>query len=151
MANPSSSLSARAFLVGCLLCGAAVCWAQNAIPVAQDPQASNLVPNPGFERGDTAQPAQWTLANPLTHFWESGGLDGRFLRFDTDVYLREVRGADKWTGQPPRKTPPTGNRYDTVAGTEGVRSWSAPIRVEPGRRYLMQVDVKGSGGHRLSI
>ncbi len=109
-------------------------------------QPQNLVPNPGFEQSQGDKLAHWTLDNPLTHSWESGGIDGRFLRFDTDVYLREVRKSAGKTDVPAQKTPTSGNKYDTVAGTEGVRSWSEPIRVEPGQHYLMQVDARGPGG-----
>lgn len=130
-----------------ILMGVVVLGVFSSRTAAQDQSSSrNLVPNPGFEQGRDGKPAHWTFDNPLTHSWEAGGIDGRFLHFDTDVYLREVRKTTGENDASAKKTPTAGNKYDTVGGTEGVRSWSEPIRVEPGQHYLMQVDVKGPGG-----
>ena len=109
-------------------------------------QSRNLVPNPGFEQGQNGKPAHWTFENPLTQSWQSGGVDGRFLRFDTDVYLCEVRKATAKPEAQAQKNPTSGNKHNTVAGTEGVRSWSEAIRVKPGQHYLLQVDAKGPEG-----
>lgn len=115
--------------------------------LAPRPQAGNLVVNGDFETARDGQLAGWTPPDNLTVFWASGGAPGRCLRLDTDVYRREWearRGAPE--AAPPPKTPTTGTRYDTVAGSVGVSIWSAPIIVEPGAWYLLAADVKGPGG-----
>mgnify|MGYP000305920687 CR=1 FL=1 len=106
----------------------------------------NLVPNAGFEKTQEGNLAGWTQPNDLTIMWEKGGVTGRCLHFDTDVYLRQWKEKQKNPEKEIQKKKTKGNKYNTVAGSEGVKAWSQPINVEPGRHYLMQVDVKGKGG-----
>ncbi len=116
-----------------------------AAAVAGEPSA-NLIVNPGFEEGDKA-PLGWTAPDRLTVFWEqSGGNPGKYIRFDTDVYLSEAKKHQSEPDKDVQKTQPVGERYDTVGGTTGVNCWSLPVAVEPGGWYLMEADVKGPGG-----
>lgn len=108
--------------------------------------AANLVPNGDFEQGARGSPAHWTSPDNLTSFWSNDGVDGRCIRFDTDVYREEWEAHRETPEKPVRKTPTRGKKYNTVAGSAGVKMWSEPIRVEPGGIYRMQADVKGPGG-----
>ena len=55
----------------------------------------NLVPNAGFEKTQEGNLAGWTQPNDLTIMWEKGGVTGRCLHFDTDVYLRQWKEKQK--------------------------------------------------------
>ena len=43
----------------------------------------------------------------------------------------------------PKKTPTVGDKYDTLAGNDGVWFWSDYIPVEKGKSYWLTIDVKG--------
>ena len=71
---------------------------------------------------------------------------------DTDVLLGDAN--ERWTemekpakdrpaAKPKRPTKPP--YYDTVGGTTGAKIYSDYIRVEPGMRYRLRVDVKSTG------
>ena len=121
-------------------------------PFASPPEGlpgPNLLANGDFEQGHTS-PEHWQNVNGLTSFWHlDPGPHKRCIRIDTDVYEREVLAWQKKldAGAPlahaPAKTPTTGPKYDTIAGTYGVPFYSAPIAVKPGVTYRLSADVKG--------
>ena len=45
----------------------------------------------------------------------------------------------------PKKTPTVGDKYDTLAGNDGVWFWSDFIPVEKGKAYWLTIDAKGPG------
>ena len=112
----------------------------------------NLVPNGDFEAGD-ATPTGWQSVDGLISFWvkDSDPKHGKVIKFDTDVYQNE--GYEWWakiaTGgvakDAPKKTPTVGDKYDTIAGNDGVWFWSDPIPVEKGKAYWLTIDAKGPG------
>lgn len=112
-----------------------------------DAAKPNLLVNGDFEEGDK-QPVGWDRPDGLSTFWVPGGpKPGKCIKIDTDIYLDEWK---KWqeeakssTGPAPRKTPTTGNKYDTVAGTHGVHYYSDWLDVKPGTAYRLSVDCKG--------
>jgi len=112
------------------------------------PRGRNLVPNGDWEDGKKGQPAHWTPADNLIIYWDSkGGVDNSAcLHFDTDVYRSEAAKHKANPDEHMEKTTTSGNKYNTVAGVEGVKVWSEPIDVEPGEWYLMQADCRGPGG-----
>src|SRR5207302_4910794 len=103
------------------------------------PDAKNLVPNGDFEQGD-GTPAGWQTVDGLTTFWvkDDDPKHGKVIRFDTDVY--QSQGYEWWAKvaqgasakDAPKKTPTVGDKYDTLAGNDGVWFWSDPIPVEKG-------------------
>jgi hypothetical protein len=107
-----------------------------------------LVPNGGFEKG-TKSPAGWDRVDGLTTFWSGGGVAGKCLKINTDVYHDEwVAWRKKHAGgasadEAPDPTPTTGPKYDTVAGIYGVKYDSKPIPVTPGRAYKVSIRYKG--------
>ena len=107
-----------------------------------------LVPNGGFEKG-TKSPAGWDRVDGLTTFWSGGGVEGKCLKINTDVYHDEwVAWRKKHAGgasaeEAPDPTPTKGPKYDTVAGIYGVKYDSKPIPVTPGRAYKVSVRYKG--------
>ena len=107
----------------------------------------NLVMNGDFSVSQGEAPVGWTRPDKLTVFWEEGGVHGKgkYLRMDTDVYRSEWEAHRKNPGQPLKKTPTSGTKYDTVGGTAGVAVYSEPIRVDAGGCYRVSYDVKGQG------
>lgn len=108
----------------------------------------NLVANGDFEKGDVS-PEGWDRVDGLCSFWDSDAEHGRFVRMDSDVYLAEWQA---WRGRfnagapasdAPSKTPTSGPKYDTVAGTYGVKFYSVPIPVKPGATYSIEFDARG--------
>ena len=112
----------------------------------------NLVPNGSFERGKGGAPVTWQRPDGLTSFWVSDPLrKGKCLKIDTDVAKEEYRARQKEMTKDPvppakPKTPTTGDKYDTVAGVEGVSYYSAWIRVTPGQHYRLEADVRTEQG-----
>ncbi|HUX02384.1 MAG: hypothetical protein WBD63_06400 [Phycisphaerae bacterium] len=109
----------------------------------------NLVANGDFEAGNIS-PDAWQRMDGLTTFWVAGESPaGKCLKMNTDVYH------DQWVewqkqvkaGAPaedaPAKTPTSGAKYDTVAGTYGVAYFSDPIPVTPEKSYKVEVDYRG--------
>ena len=76
---------------------------------------------------------------------------GKVLEFDTDVYqsqaydwwVKIARGASPKDA--PKKVPTRGDKYDTLAGLDGVWFWSDYIPVEQGKAYWLTLDAKGAG------
>ena len=107
-----------------------------------------LVTNGGFEQG-AATPAGWDRIDGLTTFWTTGGVTGKCLKVNTDVYhdewvawqkkVKAGAGAD----QAPTPTVTKGAKYDTVAGIYGVKFDSKPIPVTPGKAYKVCIQYKG--------
>jgi hypothetical protein len=112
----------------------------------------NLVPNGDFEEGKTA-PTGWQTIDGLTTFWvkDADPRHGKVIKFDTDVY--QSQGYDWWVkiarGAAPKDAPKKiitrGDKYDTLAGLDGVWFWSDYIPVEQGKAYWLTIDVKGPG------
>ncbi len=112
--------------------------------------ARNLVPNGDFEAGETT-PTGWQTIDGLTTFWvkDEDPKHGKVIKFDTDVY--QSQGYDWWVKiargaapkDAPKKIPTVGDKYDTLAGLDGVWFWSDFIPVEKGKAYWLTMDVKG--------
>jgi hypothetical protein len=118
---------------------------------ADKPEAKNLIVNGDFEAGDTT-PTGWQVVDGLTTFWvkDEDPKHGKVLKVDTDVY--QSQGYEWWgkiaTGKgtakdAPKKIPTVGEKYDTLAGLDGVWIWSDPIPCEKGKAYWLTLDVKG--------
>jgi hypothetical protein len=114
--------------------------------------AVNLVPNGDFEAGEDT-PTGWQTVDGMMSFWvkDEDPKHGKIVRFDTDVNQKE--GYDWWVkiakgARPkdaPKKTPTVGDKYDTIAGNDGVWFWSDFIPVEKGKAYWLTIDAKGPG------
>jgi hypothetical protein len=112
--------------------------------------ARNLVPNGDFEAGD-GTPTGWQTIDGLTTFWvkDEDPKHGKVVKFDTDVY--QTQGYDWWVKiargaspkDAPKKVPTVGDKYDTLAGLDGVWFWSDFIPIEKGKAYWLTMDVKG--------
>jgi hypothetical protein len=133
--------------------GLAVSAEPGRVPKTADKkEARNLVPNGDFEAGEVT-PTGWQTTDGLTTFWEkdSDPKHGKVIRFDTDVYQNQ--GYEWWckiakgasSKDAPKKIPTTGDKYDTLAGLDGVWFWSDYIPVEEGKAYWLTLDVKGPG------
>jgi hypothetical protein len=117
----------------------------------------NLISNGDFEAaGRGGGPAGWQRPDGLTSFWVAApGRKGKCIKIDTDVLASQFRAREdemdraKAEGRepapPPRRAPTTPPRYDTVAGLDGVHFGCDPIPFEPGKRYLLEVDVRVEG------
>ncbi len=122
--------------------------ARRAREAAGSPRTpENLVLNGDFTMGQAGTPVGWTAPDNLTVFWVDGGArgTGKCLRLDTDVYRSEWEAHRQNPAAPVTRTPTSGLKYDTVAGTAGVAVFSHPIPVEPGRCYRVGYDVRGQG------
>jgi hypothetical protein len=141
-----------ALLVGCLGLAASAQpakKAQNRKPAAKK-EGRNLVPNGEFERG-TDTPTGWQVVDGLTTFWvkDADPKRGKVIKFDTDVY--QSQGYEWWSKivkgakakDAPKKIPTKGDKYDTLAGLDGVWFWSDFIPIEKGKAYWLTIDVKG--------
>jgi len=112
----------------------------------------NLIPNGDFEQGDLT-PKGWQTIDGLSTFWvkDSDPAHGKVIKFDTDVlqsqgydwWVKIAQGA-KWKDAP-KKLPTMGDKYDTLAGLDGVWFWSDFIAIEKGKSYWLTLDVKGPG------
>jgi hypothetical protein len=111
----------------------------------------NLIPNGDFEAGD-GTPTGWQTVDGLTSYWvkDDDPKHGKVIKFDTDVYQQE--GYDWWVKiaqgkatakDAPKKTMTVGDKYDTIAGNDGVWFWSDPIPVDKGKAYWLTIDAKG--------
>jgi len=148
-------------LLGGLLClgaqGADTASPTEATPKAEPavakPHAAqrNLVCNGSFEKGKNT-PEGWQRPDKLTTFRvprPGGKPDQMCIMMDTDVYEAEVT---EWHetlkrnphARPPRKTQPTGERYNTIGGTYGVPFWSDEIPVKKGAAYRIRAEMKGT-------
>lgn len=121
-------------------------------PFASPPEGivgENLIRNGTFEKGRTS-PDAWDKADGLLSFWHREPDGNRCIRMDTDVYEKQALAwiekfkAGAPAAQAPRKTPTRGPKYNTMAGTYGVKLYSDYIPVKPGAAYRISVDAKGS-------
>jgi hypothetical protein len=129
----------------------------NSKPPPLVPGAKNLVPNGDFEQGDVT-PTGWQTIDGLSTFWvkDADPAHGKVLKIDTDIYqsqaydwwVKLVHGASPRDA--PKKTVTVGDKYDTLAGLDGVWFWSDFIPVEKGKAYWFTVDAKGPGGGLLA-
>lgn len=111
----------------------------------------NLIPNGDFEEGEDT-PKGWQQVDGLSTFWvkDPDAKRGKVIKFDTDVYQKEAY--DWWTKvakgskakDAPKKTPTVGDKYDTLAGLDGVWYWSDFVPVEKGKAYWLTLDYKGT-------
>jgi hypothetical protein len=112
----------------------------------------NLIPNGDFEAGEKT-PTGWQTIDGLTTFWvkDPDSRHGKVIKFDTDVY--QAQGYEWWVKiakgaspkNAPKKIPTKGDKYDTLAGNDGVWFWSDFIPIEKGKAYWLTIDVKGPG------
>ena len=117
-------------------------------------EEENRIANGDFEKGEakaTKIPG-WTEVDGLTTFFVTEKGRGRVLLIDTDVTLAEANARWKEMEKPAAERPPAKKKgptfepyYDTVGGTTGAKVYSDYIRVEPGMRYRLKVDVKSNG------
>lgn len=125
-----------------------------ALTAAAPTPRENLVPNGSFEKGAKGNPAKWQRPDGLTSYWVADTVrKGRCLEIDTDVYKSEYRARQDEMALDPvppakPKTPPVGDKYDTVAGVEGVAFYSDWIAVKPGQYYKLCVDVRTDSGRK---
>jgi hypothetical protein len=122
-------------------------------PAAGDKKSENLIPNGDFEAGD-GTPSGWQTVDGLSSSWvkDDDPAHGKVLKFDTDVlqsqaydwWVKVARGAS--ANDAPKKEPSKDpNKYDTLAGNDGVWFWSDFIPVEKGKAYWLTLDAKGPG------
>jgi hypothetical protein len=115
--------------------------------------AKNLIPNGDFEAGDDS-PTGWQTVDGLTTFWvkDDDPRHGKVIKLDTDVY--QSQGYEWWVKiarkqarakDAPKKIPTVGDKYDTLAGLDGVWYWSDFVPVEKGKAYWLSFDAKGPG------
>ena len=111
----------------------------------------NLVPNGGFEEGYNGAPDKWQRPDGLTSFWIKDSVrKGRCLKIDTDVYKDEYLARQEEMKKKPvppakRKTPTKGEKYDTIAGVDGVSFYSEWIPVEKGQYFRLEIDTRTDG------
>jgi hypothetical protein len=116
---------------------------------AKKSQGPNLLADGAFERSTAEKPVGWGPIDLLTTTIVRGGPSGKgaCLRIDTDVYLNEweENNRARAAGRPgiTAKTPTSGPKYDTVAGTHGVHVYSDPIRVKPDGSYMLSLAIRG--------
>jgi hypothetical protein len=149
-------------LYACLVFLAVVCLGLAALTEAAAPRKKaeaqpwkkrdpkNLVPNGDFEDGKDS-PTGWQVVDGLTTFWvkDSDPKRGKVIKVDTDVY--QSQGYDWWVKiakgkkakDAPKKIITKGDKYDTLAGLDGVWYWSDFIPIKKGQAYWLTIDVKG--------
>ncbi len=133
-----------------------------AEPAAKPPvipkDAKNLIPNGDFEQGEIT-PKHWQTIDGLSTFWvkDDDPKRGKVLKVDTDItqsqaydwWMQITKGAK--AKDAPKKVPSKDpNKYDTLAGLDGVWFWSDPIPVKHGQAYWLTVDAKGPAGGMLA-
>lgn len=116
--------------------------------IAPAKERGNMVPNSGFERGNK-HPERWTPLDWLTIFWENGGVSGKCLHLDTNVYRSEWEKHMENPVPGKKKTPTSGRLFNTVGGTVGVAVYSYPIAVEEDAWYRVEYDMKGPSGEQF--
>ncbi|HEY7315654.1 MAG TPA: hypothetical protein VH643_40370 [Gemmataceae bacterium] len=118
----------------------------------EEKKDTNLVANGDFESGEIT-PTGWQTIDGLSTFWvkDDDPKHGKVIKFDTDVY--QSQAYEWWVKiakgtspkDAPKKKPTTGDKYDTLAGLDGVWFWSDYIPVKQGQAYWLTLDVKGPG------
>jgi hypothetical protein len=133
--------------------GGLLAWAEPPAPqAAPKTKGKNLVVNGDFEEGEKT-PKGWQTIDGLSSFWvkDSDPRHGKVIKLDTDVYQSQ---AYEWWSKlcsgalpkdAPKKKATVGDKYDTLAGLDGVFFWSDYIPVEKGKAYWLTMDVKGPG------
>ena len=116
--------------------------------IAPAKETGNMVPNSGFEKGGK-HPDRWTPQDWLTIFWEDGGVKGKCLHLDTNVYRSEWEAHMKNPVPGKKKTPTKGRLFNTVGGTVGDAVYSYPIAVEEDAWYQVEYDIKGPAGEQF--
>jgi hypothetical protein len=108
--------------------------------------SANLVANGDFEKGENT-PDNWEKVDGLCTFHETDGERGGHIRMDTDVYLsqwhqwrKRFEGGESASAAP-AKDATSGDKYDTVGGTYGVRLYSDVIPVEAAATYSIEFDA----------
>jgi len=157
----AAALTVISFLVLTLAAAPGVLAAEEGQEKKPAPAAAaSLVKNGDFSAGKDS-PDGWTRMDNLSTFWVAGGadvekakadgkkLDGKCLKVDTDVYLKEWEEQQKSMapgkpGTPRPKTPTTGDKYDTIGGTRGVSVYSDEIEVKPEAGYKLSIAAKSS-------
>lgn len=126
--------------------------------VKKPPAGKNLLPNGDFEAGDD-MPKHWQTIDGLTTFWvkDDDPKRGKVLKIDTDVlqsqgyewWVKITKGA-KAKDAPKKEPSKDPNKYDTLAGLDGVWFWSDLIPVKKSQAYWLTVDAKGPSGGMLA-
>jgi hypothetical protein len=113
----------------------------------------NLVPNGNFEEGKTT-PTGWQTVDGLSTFWvkDDDPAHGKVIKFNTDVlqlqaydwWVKIAKGASP-ADAPTKQASKDPNKYDTLAGNDGVWFWSDFVPVEKGKAYWLTLDARGPG------
>jgi hypothetical protein len=148
--------------LGCITLAVALVGLAVAAPALSDPDkksaaVKNLVPNGDFEEGDVT-PKGWQTVDGLSTFYvkDADPKRGKVVKMDTDVlqsqayewWVKINKGASP-KGAPKKVASADPNKYDTLAGLDGVWYWSDFIPIEKGQSYWLTVDAKGPGGGML--
>ncbi len=117
-------------------------------------EPKNLILNGDFEIGKNNSPAGWQPVDGLATFWvkdpDPAGKNGKVIMIDSDIYADQAR--DWWkrfmTGSvsasaAPKKRITSGNKYDTIAGLEGVHFYTDFFPIDPEKSYRLSVDFRG--------
>jgi hypothetical protein len=104
--------------------------------------------NGDFEKGD-GTPEGWDEVDDLSSYYvKRPGGKGMCLKFDSDIYPKDVDARAEEMKLPrdkrPRakpKTPTSGKKYNTIAGGRGALLWSDYIEVESGSTYRLVAEV----------
>jgi len=107
-----------------------------------------LLPQGDFENGE-GSPEGWDEVDDISGYWvKRPGGKGKCLKFDSDIYPKDVDARaeemklprDKRPKARP-KTPTSGKKYNTIAGGRGALLWSDYVEVEPGATYRFVAEV----------
>lgn len=121
-------------------------------------KGKNLVPNGDFEEGEST-PKGWQTVDGLSTVYvkDADPKRGKVIKMDTDItqeqaydwWIKIVKGASPKDA--PKKIPSKDpNKYDTLAGLDGVWYWSDFIPIEKGKEYWLSIDAKGPAGGMLA-
>ena len=116
-------------------------------------EPKNLILNGDFELTNNNTPAGWQPVDGLCTFLvkdpDPAGKRGKVIMIDSDVYVDQAKA---WWGRmlqggsaagAPKKRPTSGNKYDTVAGLDGVHYYTDFFQVDPDKAYILSVDFRG--------
>lgn len=149
------------YLLSTVICVLCVLFGEMSLPVTRAEEGlkddganlgPELLPQGDFEKGKDS-PDGWDEVDDLTSFYvkraDGSGKEGKCLKFDSDVYNKEVEArkkemklAKKKRPRAKPKTKTTGKKYNTVAGGKGALLWSYYVEVEPGDTYRLVAQVK---------
>jgi hypothetical protein len=115
-----------------------------------DTATVNVLANGDFEDGGET-PKSWQTIDGLSSFYvtDPDPKHNKVIKLDTDV--GQVQAYDWWCEiargaspkKAPAKRPASGNKSDTLAGTDGAWFWSDPFPITKGKSYRLTIDVKG--------